>query len=72
MDYKGQPFGQMPYLLSIADYITKLHAICVICGNIASFSHRIAPSNQQVLLGQKDEYQPLCRKHYYELQLKEK
>jgi thymidine kinase len=66
MDYMGQPFGQMPFLLSIADYITKLHAICVQCGTIASFSYRIGKNDQQILLGEKDEYQPLCRKHYYE------
>jgi thymidine kinase len=66
MDYMGLPFGQMPFLLSIADYITKLHAICVECGTIASFSYRIGKSDQQILLGEKDEYQPLCRKHYYE------
>jgi thymidine kinase len=66
MDYLGQPFGQMPYLLAIADYITKLHAICVECGSIASFSYRTASSAQQILLGEKDEYKPLCRKHYYD------
>jgi thymidine kinase len=66
MDYLGKPFGQMPNLLAIADYITKLHAICVKCGNIASFSHRIAAKSGQVLLGEKDIYEPLCRKHYFE------
>ncbi len=66
MDYLGKPFGQMPNLLSVADYITKLHAICVKCGNIASFSHRLSAKSGQVLLGEKDEYQPLCRKHYFE------
>lgn len=66
MDYMGQPFGQMPFLLSIADYITKLHAICVECGTIASFSYRLGKSDQQILLGEKDEYKPLCRQHYYE------
>ena len=66
MDYLGKPFGQMPNLLSIADYITKLHAICVKCGNIASFSHRMSNQSGQVLLGEKDVYQPLCRKHYFE------
>ncbi|MCU0388046.1 MAG: thymidine kinase [Chitinophagaceae bacterium] len=66
MDYLGNPFGQMPNLLSIADYITKLHAICVKCGNIASFSHRLSKENGQVLLGEKDIYEPLCRKHYFE------
>lgn len=66
MDYKGNPFGQMPNLLAVADYITKLHAICVKCGNMASFSHRIVPEGGQVLLGEKDHYQPLCRKHFFE------
>jgi len=66
MDYMGKPFGQMPNLLAIADYITKLHAICVKCGNIASFSHRTAAKSGQVLLGEKDSYEPLCRKHYFE------
>lgn len=66
MDFMGKPFGQMPYLLAVADYITKLHAICVDCGNIASFSYRLGKNQEQVLLGEKDEYQPLCRKHYFE------
>lgn len=66
MDYLGKPFGQMPNLLAIADYITKLHAICVKCGNMASFSHRISSQSGQVLLGEKDVYQPLCRLHYFE------
>lgn len=66
MDFLGQPFGQMPYLLAIADYITKLHAICVKCGSMATFSHRIVASEQQFFLGEKKEYQPLCRQHYYE------
>ncbi len=66
MDFMGKPFGQMPYLLAVADYITKLHAICVDCGNIASFSYRLGKNTEQVLLGEKDEYQPLCRKHYFE------
>ena len=66
MDYKGKPFGQMPQLLAIADYITKLHAICVKCGNIASVSFRKAASQSQVLLGEKQEYEPRCRKCYQE------
>jgi thymidine kinase len=66
MDYRGKPFGQMPHLLAIADYITKLHAICVVCGNIASFSHRKSGGTNQVLLGEKDIYEPLCRLHYFE------
>jgi len=60
MDYKGQPFGQMPNLLSIADYITKLHAICVKCGHIANVSYRKTEEGGQVLLGEKDTYEPRC------------
>ena len=61
MDYRGKPFGQMPNLLAIADYITKLHAICVVCGNIANVSYRKINSGGQVLLGEKDIYEPRCR-----------
>ena len=67
MDYLGKPFGPMPQLLSIADYITKLHAICVQCGNIANISYRKSAQDGQVLLGEKDAYEPLCRKCYHEL-----
>ena len=66
MDYLGKPFGQMPNLLATADYITKLHAICVDCGSIAHYSYRKAAGASQILLGEKDEYKPLCRKHYFE------
>ncbi len=61
MDYLGKPFGQMPNLLSIADYITKLHAICQVCGNIANVSYRKVNEGGQVLLGEKDVYEPRCR-----------
>jgi len=61
MDYKGVPFGQMPNLLAIADYITKLHAICMKCGNIANVSYRKTANESQVLLGEKDIYEPRCR-----------
>lgn len=61
MDYTGKPFGQMPNLLAIADYITKLHAICVVCGNIANVSYRKIKTGGQVLLGEKDIYEPRCR-----------
>lgn len=66
MDYLGKPFGQMPNLLATADYITKLHAICVQCGSIAHYSHRKQRDGGQVLLGEKDVYEPLCRAHYFE------
>jgi thymidine kinase len=61
MDYLGNPFGQMPGLLAKADYITKLHAICVKCGNIANISYRKEAKGPQVLLGEKDIYEPRCR-----------
>jgi thymidine kinase len=67
MDYKGRPFGQMPFLLAKADYITKLHAICVKCGNIANYSFRKKASQNQILLGEKDVYEPRCRHCYYTL-----
>lgn len=61
MDYKGVPFGPMPNLLSIAEYVTKVHAICVSCGNLAQYSHRTANETGQVLVGAVEKYQPLCR-----------
>lgn len=66
MDYKGKPFGPIPQLLAVADYITKLHAICMKCGNIANISYRKTVHATQVLLGEKDVYEPRCRKCYYE------
>ena len=67
MDYKARPFGQMPNLLAKAEYITKLHAICVKCGNIANYSYRKNPESTQILLGEKDLYEPRCRHCYYTL-----
>lgn len=67
MDYLGKPFGQMPYLLAKADYITKLHAICVKCGNIANYSFRKKPLPGQILLGEKEVYEPRCRHCYHTL-----
>ena len=61
MDFKGNPFGFMPQLMAIAEYITKVHAICVSCGNLAQFSHRIVDDKDLVLLGAVDSYKPLCR-----------
>jgi len=66
MDYTGKPFGPMPALLAKADFITKLHAICVRCGNIANYSYRKTPDASRILLGEKDVYEPRCRKCYYE------
>jgi thymidine kinase len=61
MDYTGKPFGQMPALLSIADFITKLHAICMQCGSIASFSFRKNTRSNQVVIGEKELYEARCR-----------
>lgn len=66
MDYSGKPFGQMPNILAKADFITKLHAICVHCGNIANFSFRKSSISGQVVLGEKDLYEPRCRKCFYD------
>ncbi|MBX9733784.1 MAG: thymidine kinase [Chitinophagaceae bacterium] len=66
MDYMGKPFGPMPNLLAIADYITKLHAICMKCGNIANISYRKTADAGQVLLGEKDTYEPRCRTCFHE------
>ncbi|MDY3268497.1 MAG: thymidine kinase [Phocaeicola sp.] len=64
MDYKGIPFGPIPALCAIADEVTKVHAICVKCGDLAYISHRIIENDKRVLLGEKEEYEPLCRKCY--------
>jgi thymidine kinase len=65
MDYQSKPFGQMPFLLAKADYITKLHAICMKCGNIASYSYRKLKDPSQFLLGEKDLYEPRCRTCFF-------
>lgn len=64
MDYRCVPFGPMPNLCAIADEVTKVHAICVRCGSLAYVSHRIVDSDKRVLLGEKMEYEPLCRECY--------
>lgn len=66
MDFEGVPFGPMPQLLAIADYITKVHAICVKCGEIAHFSYRTTSDVSRVLLGEKEIYEPRCRICYYQ------
>jgi thymidine kinase len=65
MDFLGRPFGPMPEILAMADYITKLHAICMVCGDNASFSYRKTVSDATVLLGEKDVYEPRCRTCFY-------
>lgn len=64
MDFQGMPFGPIPALCAIADEVTKVHAICVKCGNLAYVSHRLVHDDKLVLLGEKAEYEPLCRECY--------
>ena len=71
MDYKGIPFGPMPALCAIADDVTKVHAICVKCGNLAYVSHRTVAGSQRVLLGETAEYEPLCRDCYQKVRVEE-
>lgn len=65
MDYLGAPFGPMPKLLSIAEYVTKVHAICVRCGSLANYTHRLSEDDNLIVLGETDIYEPLCRVCYY-------
>jgi thymidine kinase len=62
MDYQGKPFGPIPHLLATAEYVTKVHAICVKCGNLANHSHRKSEHNDLVVLGEAESYEPLCRR----------
>jgi len=66
MDFSAKPFGPMPQLLARAEYVTKVHAICVVCGNLASYSFRKTKNDETVLLGEKDHYEPRCRNCYNE------
>ena len=61
MDFSGRPFGPMPALMAVAEYVSKVHAICVRCGNLANYSHRKTKDEKVVVLGEKDIYEPLCR-----------
>jgi thymidine kinase len=61
MDFQGKPFGPMPNLLAAAEQVTKIHAICLRCGSLAQYSHRKTASRKLVVLGETDEYEPLCR-----------
>ncbi|WP_159469588.1 thymidine kinase [Dyadobacter sp. 3J3] len=62
LDYLGKPFGCMPQLMAIAEYVTKVHAICMVCGEVASHSYRLSSSNEKVLLGETDLYEARCRR----------
>ena len=70
MDFRGVPFGPMPALLAIADEVTKVHAICVRCGQLAYVSHRLVENDKRVMLGETQEYEPLCR-HCYQQAVEE-
>ena len=72
MDFKGNPFGPMPNLMATAEYVTKVHAVCTKTGNLAQYSYRKAKSNNLVLLGEVEEYEPLSRAAYYKSMLREK
>lgn len=65
MDFAGKPFGCMPPLMAIAEYVTKVHAICVVCGDIAHYSYRLVPSQSRVLLGEIDSYEARCRRCFH-------
>ncbi|MBI9058253.1 thymidine kinase [Labilibaculum sp. DW002] len=67
MDFKGNPFGPIPSLMATAEYVTKVHAVCMRCGNLANYSHRLAEADKLVLLGEKSEYEPLCRNCYQKI-----
>lgn len=64
MDFRGMPFGPVPHLLAVAEYITKVHAICQHCGNLATHSYRLSDEEATVVLGEKDRYEPRCRSCY--------
>jgi thymidine kinase len=66
MDYLGNPFGPIPALMATAEYVTKVHAICIRCGNLAQYSYRTVKDDQLVVLGETESYEPLCRKCYME------
>jgi thymidine kinase len=68
MDYAGKPFGPMPQLMAVADFVTKVHAICMKCGSLAQYSHRLSMNENLFVLGEKDEYEPLCRECYKKIQ----
>jgi thymidine kinase len=65
MDFRGEPFGSMPQLLARAEFVTKVHAICQCCGSLATYSYRLKENESQVLLGEKEAYEPRCRKCFF-------
>ncbi|MGB3590225.1 MAG: thymidine kinase [Nonlabens sp.] len=72
MDFKGNPFGPMPYLMATAEYVTKVHAVCTRTGNLAQYSYRKTGEERVVMLGEQQEYEPLSRAAYYRAMREEK
>jgi len=66
MDFEGKPFDPMPKLMAIAEYVNKVHAICMQCGDLAAFSYRLSAATEKVVLGEKDSYEARCRKCFHE------
>ncbi|AKP49646.1 Thymidine kinase [Cyclobacterium amurskyense] len=67
MDFKGKPFEPMPQLMAMAEYVTKVHAICMKCGDLASFSYRLSAEKTKVMLGEKESYEARCRRCFFDL-----
>ncbi|NJO01840.1 MAG: thymidine kinase [Bacteroidia bacterium] len=65
MDYQGRPFGPMPFLMAVSEFVTKLHAVCAVSGELASYSYRKIASDEQVLLGETEIYEARCRRHFF-------
>jgi thymidine kinase len=65
MDFAGKPFGPMPQLMAVAEYVTKVHAVCVVCGEVAQYSYRKVASQDKILLGETDSYEARCRRCYH-------
>lgn len=66
MDFEGKPFEPMPQLMAVAEYVTKVHAICMKCGGLAAFSYRLSPEKEKVMLGEKEKYEARCRSCFHE------
>ncbi|CAD5268436.1 MULTISPECIES: thymidine kinase [unclassified Imperialibacter] len=66
MDFMGKPFGCMPQLMAVAEFVTKIHAICMNCGDVASYSYRTSLGNNKIMLGEKEAYEARCRKCFWE------
>jgi len=65
MDYSGKPFGPLPAIMAMAESVTKVHAVCVVCGNPALYSYRLVENDTRILLGEKESYEPRCRNCYH-------